>query len=139
MVGRLVNGSGKEPLRHPFPLLSLCICRKQNDEARAAGKPVKYMYRSLYCPEKGMFCSIPETMINISGQYVEVCVWAGAVGCCLCVGPGPSSHTAPPRPRQPTPEPEELAMADDGLSLTFQGKQYNVGDYVYLDPYTFVK
>ena len=30
-------------------------------------------------------------------------------------------------------------MADDGLSLTVQGVKYSVGDYVYLDPYTFTK
>ena len=44
-----------------------------------------------------------------------------------------------PPPLQPAPEPEELAMADDGLSLTVQGVKYSVGDYVYLDPYTFTK
>ena len=49
-------------------------CRKENDEARAANKPVKYMYRRLYCPEKGMFCSIPEGMVNVTGHYVEVSV-----------------------------------------------------------------
>ena len=30
-------------------------------------------------------------------------------------------------------------MADNGLSMTLAGKQYSVGDYVYLDPYTFTK
>ena len=50
----------------------VCDYRKANDEALAAGTPVKYMYRSLYCPEKGMFCKLPESATNITGQYCQV-------------------------------------------------------------------
>ena len=55
------------PLRFPSP-----PHRKDNEEARANGKPIKYMYRHLYCPEKGMFCSLPESTVNITGKYCEV-------------------------------------------------------------------
>ena len=54
--------------------------RKLNDEARTAGKPIKYMYRHLYCPDKGMFCSLPESMLKVTGHYCEVGpidVWSG--------------------------------------------------------------
>jgi hypothetical protein len=46
--------------------------RKQNEEAKAAGNQVKYFYRHLYCPEKGMFCTIPDSMVQISGNFIEV-------------------------------------------------------------------
>ena len=47
-------------------------CRKRNEEARAAGQPVQYMFRHLYRPGKGMFCTVPESMSKPSGKYAEV-------------------------------------------------------------------
>ncbi len=55
-----------------FEQIPLSLHRKLNDEARTTGAPVKYMYRHLYCPDKGMFCSIPDNMVDVSGQYCEV-------------------------------------------------------------------
>ena len=69
----LINAHANESV-HTCLLTRLVIssCRKENEEARANGKPIKFMYRHLYCPEKGMFCSLPESTVNITGKYCEV-------------------------------------------------------------------
>jgi hypothetical protein len=36
-------------------------------------------------------------------------------------------------------ETEPLALSDDGLSFTVEGLKYSMGEFVYLDPYTFSK
>ncbi|GAX75038.1 hypothetical protein CEUSTIGMA_g2482.t1 [Chlamydomonas eustigma] len=84
--------------------------RKLNEEAKAAGNQGKYFYRHLYCPEKGMFCTIPDTIEHINGDFIE-----------------------PPK------EAEPLTVSDDGLNYTINGHNYSVGEFVYLDPYTFSK
>lgn len=57
----------KPPACAPIP-----DCRKRNEEARAAGQPMQYIFRHLYRPDKGMFCSVPESMAKPSGKYAQV-------------------------------------------------------------------
>lgn len=46
---------------------------KYNDAARAEGKPMRYVYRHLYRPNDGMFCTIPEGMLDVAqGTFIEV-------------------------------------------------------------------
>ena len=40
---------------------------------------------------------------------------------------------------QGVPEVVELGVLPDSQGLIVQGVEYRVGDYVYLDPYTFTK
>ncbi len=52
---------------------------------------------------------------------------------------GVTPHSSLTHALQPSPKPVELAMTEDGLGLTLRDIQYRVGDYVYLDPYTFTR
>ena len=36
--------------------------RERNAAAAAASLPLEYVYRSLYLPEQGMFCELPEDL-----------------------------------------------------------------------------
>lgn len=46
---------------------------KRNDKHREAGEPLEYVYRHLYLPHKGMFCKVPEELLDCSqGAFVEV-------------------------------------------------------------------
>ena len=53
--------------------LYTCITlRKRNAENRAEGRAIEYTYRHLYRPDHGMFCTIPDEMVNSKGAFVEV-------------------------------------------------------------------
>ena len=85
--------------------------RKKNDEERASGGSLfKYVYRHLYKPDDGMFAIIPESMVKVTGSYLE-----------------------------PSPEPAELSHSSDGKGIILKGTEYRIGDFVYLDPYTFTR
>ena len=69
------------PTPHPPPCSHPQVdqdLQKANAEARAAGKDITYIYRTLYLPEKGMFAGLEEDLHL--GTYLEVGGWAAGAG-----------------------------------------------------------
>jgi len=85
--------------------------RKRNIEARASGAPMRYVYRSLYKPQEGMFCALPAGLLDVAeGAFIE-----------------------------PTPDPVVLGLMPGGATEGFikDGVQYKIGDVLFLHPQTF--
>ena len=47
--------------------------RERNAAAAAASLPLEYVYRSLYLPEQGMFCELPEDLQLSTVLEVRLC------------------------------------------------------------------
>ncbi|GMH33098.1 hypothetical protein BSKO_00932 [Bryopsis sp. KO-2023] len=102
-AGRLTEKWGPKHRREQ--LANYNTLREKNESAASDGSPIEYFYRSLYLPDKGMFCEAPADLgfNSISQQTSDDKAEAGAV------------------------------VIDGGRGIRSNGEEYREGDFLYVD------
>nr|WDW19225.1 DNMT protein [Humulus lupulus] len=90
------------------------VDRARAEERKKKGLPVEYYCKSLYCPEKGAFCSLSPDTIGLGSGICHTC-----------------------RINEVQKEKEVYKVNSSKSSFVYYGIEYSVYDFVYISPHYF--